>query len=147
MRKLSFLHTLEKNSRKNSRDDDHSPWRQVRRYSDETERKRDQVRERVASRPAAREVYDVADYRPGLRSGSTRAPASGNPSYHPRKPSCRRRGVLRNVGAATVGPAVPLTIPFSLCPPFRRERYSIVTPLVVMHIIHKRVQFGSRARA
>jgi len=90
--------------------------------------------------------YDVADYRPGLRFGSTRAPASGKPSYRPRGPSCRRRGVLRNVGAATVGPAVPLTIPFSLCPPFRRERCSYVS--AGCHLVaHIHAYIRTRARA
>lgn len=60
--------------------------------------------------------------------GSTPAPVSGNPSYRLRRPSCRRRGALRNVGAATVGPAVPLTVSFSLCPPSRRNNYLYVCP-------------------
>lgn len=86
---------------------------------------RERARASIASRPAREER------RCGLSTrffvSSTPAPVSSNPSYHLRRPSCRRRGALRNVGAATVGPAVPLTVSFSLCPPSRRNDYLYVS--------------------
>lgn len=82
----------------------------------ERKREYERKRRRASSQPAGKGgILRTID--PG--SSSTPALVSGNPSYCPRGPSCRRRGALRNVGA-TVGPAVPLTIPFSLCPPSRR---------------------------
>lgn len=93
-RRLEALQVLERLS--------HSRGVTVKSLSDETERERKKSIATIAraGRRDGGTTVDVADYRPGLRSGSTRAPASGNPSCRSRGPSCRRRGVLRNVGAA-----------------------------------------------
>lgn len=98
----------------------------MRRWSDTERKVRDEegerAREKVSANSASRPARED-----GRRCGlSTRSPlwldacACRRQSLLPsRGPSCRRHGALRNVGVVTVGPAVPLTIPFSLCPPSR----------------------------
>lgn len=100
-------------------------WQQRGEKERRGERERGREREKVsASRPAREERRCGLSTRSLLRLDACACHRQSLLSS--RRPSCRRHGALRNVGVATVGPAVPLTIPFSLCPP-SRERCSYVS--------------------